>query len=399
MKTLFLFIFFNFIGFSNPMKVFAESFTTLDTVYTPFGFELGDLTATIDIPNNPNGVGVVIAHGAYAEGPFQRQTMKIWCDTLAANGYLTMSIDYYSLDVSEDSNIDTNAAYPRQVTTFKIAVEFLRRNAKRFNITTNKIVGLGMSGGAIHWGQTIIWDNDDAFFQTDPKIDDHLNAVVLLYGFYDNFNFQPDWSFDVVEKHFALNPDFRATKGNCIANVANITTPLLLIHGIADQNVFYQQSVQLYDSLIELGKTCQLLLFENFGHGFDLTDFFPPHSFTTAGLEAKDTILAFLSRELHLTTTSIKLSQKIVKQFYLNQNYPNPFNPTTSIDYYVPKTSFITIKLFDILGRYITTLVNEVKKPGNYTIEFNARQLTSGIYFYKMQSSDFEQTKKLVLIK
>ena len=168
MKTLFLFIFFNFIGFSNPMKVFAESFTTLDTVYTPFGFELGDLTATIDIPNNPNGVGVVIAHGAYAEGPFQRQTMKIWCDTLAANGYLTMSIDYYSLDVSEDSNIDTNAAYPRQVTTFKIAVEFLRRNAKRFNITTNKIVGLGMSGGAIHWGQTIIWDNDDAFFQTDP---------------------------------------------------------------------------------------------------------------------------------------------------------------------------------------------------------------------------------------
>ena len=174
---------------------------------------------------------------------------------------------------------------------------------------------------------------------------------------------------------------------------------MLLIHGIADQNVFYQQSVQLYDSLIELGKTCQLLLFENFGHGFDLTDFFPPHSFTTAGLEAKDTILAFLSRELHLTTTSIKLSQKIVKQFYLNQNYPNPFNPTTSIDYYVPKTSFITIKLFDILGRYITTLVNEVKKPGNYTIEFNARQLTSGIYFYKMQSSDFEQTKKLVLIK
>ncbi len=85
--------------------------------------------------------------------------------------------------------------------------------------------------------------------------------------------------------------------------------------------------------------------------------------------------------------------------FTLFQNYPNPFNPVTLIDYSVSKTGFITIKIFDILGRYITTLVNGERNPGKYAIKFNASQLTSGIYFCKMQAGSFEQTKKLILMK
>jgi hypothetical protein len=89
--------------------------------------------------------------------------------------------------------------------------------------------------------------------------------------------------------------------------------------------------------------------------------------------------------------------------FLLSQNFPNPFNPSTTIRYEIPERSFVTIKIYDILGNEITTLVNEEKPAGSYEVEFNISSgignLVSGIYFYKLQSGDFVQTKKMVLIK
>jgi hypothetical protein len=86
-------------------------------------------------------------------------------------------------------------------------------------------------------------------------------------------------------------------------------------------------------------------------------------------------------------------------KFLLHQNYPNPFNPATTIIYTIPKASFVIIKVFDLLGREVGVLVNEQKAAGNYRVQFNPSNLTSGIYFYRMQAGDFVQTKKLVLIK
>jgi photosystem II stability/assembly factor-like uncharacterized protein len=83
----------------------------------------------------------------------------------------------------------------------------------------------------------------------------------------------------------------------------------------------------------------------------------------------------------------------------LGQNYPNPFNPTTKIEYSIPQTSFVTIKVFDILGREVATLVNEEKRTGNYEVEFNGKELTSGIYFYKIQAGDFVNTRKMILLR
>jgi photosystem II stability/assembly factor-like uncharacterized protein len=86
-------------------------------------------------------------------------------------------------------------------------------------------------------------------------------------------------------------------------------------------------------------------------------------------------------------------------EYKLEQNYPNPFNPTTVINYSIPKERFVTIKVYDILGREIKTLVNEEKIAGNYSVQFNGSNLASGIYYYRMQAGDFVQTKKLVLLK
>ncbi len=87
------------------------------------------------------------------------------------------------------------------------------------------------------------------------------------------------------------------------------------------------------------------------------------------------------------------------QRFKLYQNYPNPFNPTTAIKYSVSITSFVNIKIFDVLGREVSILVNEEEKPGNYNITFNASKLSSGLYFCRMQAGNVEEAIKLLLIK
>ena len=91
---------------------------------------------------------------------------------------------------------------------------------------------------------------------------------------------------------------------------------------------------------------------------------------------------------------------RLPANFILSQNYPNPFNPTTTIDYSVPKSSMVTIKVYDVLGKEVATLVNQNKSAGNYSVQFNASsKFASGVYLYRMQARSFVQTKKLILMK
>lgn len=100
------------------------------------------------------------------------------------------------------------------------------------------------------------------------------------------------------------------------------------------------------------------------------------------------------------TTTFVKESGKsISNRFLLSQNYPNPFNPSTTINYSVPKQSNVTLTIYDALGREVTTLISEEESIGNYSIEFNAAYLSSGIYFYRLQAGSFAETKKLILLR
>ncbi|MGB5895882.1 MAG: T9SS type A sorting domain-containing protein, partial [Ignavibacteriaceae bacterium] len=86
-------------------------------------------------------------------------------------------------------------------------------------------------------------------------------------------------------------------------------------------------------------------------------------------------------------------------EFTLYQNYPNPFNPATKIKYSIPKESEVTVKVFDILGAEVITLLNEEKEAGVYEVDFNAQRLASGVYFYRLQAGSFIEAKKMVLMK
>ncbi len=85
--------------------------------------------------------------------------------------------------------------------------------------------------------------------------------------------------------------------------------------------------------------------------------------------------------------------------YNLRQNYPNPFNPSTRMSYTIPRKSFISIKIFDLLGKEVSELVNEEKEAGKYKVVFNATNLPSGVYFYQLRVGDFIETRKMILIK
>lgn len=97
--------------------------------------------------------------------------------------------------------------------------------------------------------------------------------------------------------------------------------------------------------------------------------------------------------------TSVEDDFSIINAFILYQNYPNPFNPSTTLSFVIGHSSSVTLKVYDLLGREIATLVDEYKPAGSYKIEFDASQISSGVYFYTLQAGEFRTTKKLLLLK
>ena len=104
-------------------------------------------------------------------------------------------------------------------------------------------------------------------------------------------------------------------------------------------------------------------------------------------------------RNLLVTPVSIEPDETIVPDYKLEQNYPNPFNPSTVISYQLPVNSNVTLKVCDVLGNEITTLVDEEQSAGKYEIEFNASILPSGVYFYQLKTGNYLETKKMMLLK
>ncbi len=89
----------------------------------------------------------------------------------------------------------------------------------------------------------------------------------------------------------------------------------------------------------------------------------------------------------------------VAASFQLLQNYPNPFNPTTNIEYRIANAGDVSLKVYDILGREVITLVNKVEQPGSYSVTFDARDLPSGVYFYRLETGTYHKSRKLLLLK
>ena len=118
-----------------------------------------------------------------------------------------------------------------------------------------------------------------------------------------------------------------------------------------------------------------------------------------------DAVMIMINRKLSpdvivsVEDSEKEITQNLPSKFMLEQNYPNPFNPTTSIEYSVPSSEYVSLKVYDVLGNEVASLVNENKNAGSYRIDFNASTLSSGVYFYKITAGNYTETKKMMLIK
>jgi hypothetical protein len=93
------------------------------------------------------------------------------------------------------------------------------------------------------------------------------------------------------------------------------------------------------------------------------------------------------------------ISSEVPNEFELEQNYPNPFNPTTHFGFRIPDFGFVKITVYDVVGKLISTIVNEELKPGIYRLSWDGTGYSSGMYFYRLETENFVQTRKMVLIK
>jgi hypothetical protein len=156
--------------------------------------------------------------------------------------------------------------------------------------------------------------------------------------------------------------------------------------GKAIQNIWAQR---LYNPAIQ-----------SIGESFTLDNLVPPSGFYWQMLLIANLWCDPSLRLKYDITVAVEDFQATVPEdFALHQNYPNPFNPSTKIKFVIPKSSFVNLKVYNVLGKEAMTLVNEERLAGNYEVEFNATDLPSGVYFYQLRVGSFIQTKKMILLK
>jgi hypothetical protein len=147
------------------------------------------------------------------------------------------------------------------------------------------------------------------------------------------------------------------------------------------------------------------------GKGFEAVGFVPgfgtttePHSYNFTDSDVQAGSYAYRLKQVDLDGTyeySDEIEVEVIapSEFTLEQNYPNPFNPITTINYQIPEFSFVTLKVYDILGNEVSILVNEGQFTGSYEVKLDATELPSGVYFYQLKAGSFVETKKMVLMK
>lgn len=188
--------------------------------------------------------------------------------------------------------------------------------------------------------------------------------------------------------------DFTANAGDTIAVLFSpYDTVVTVLEWIGFSEVLGKQCTVW--NFAELWSRSTMYKYTSFADGIGPTDFqYEPgmHEYLKGAI-----IGGTLYGEVTGTAQTDPIS--LPKRALLKQNYPNPFNPTTEIQFTVVDRQLTIIKVFDVLGRDVATLVNEVKEPGTYTVEFDGSNLASGVYFYRLAAGDFVASKRIVLLK
>jgi hypothetical protein len=157
--------------------------------------------------------------------------------------------------------------------------------------------------------------------------------------------------------------------------------------GVLTNGITFDENNLLYGVIGASNENCRLIEIDtNTGSGQELGNIGFNH-------------VLGLAFSINGPVNSINDDNKVLSEFRLEQNYPNPFNPSTKIEFNIAEMGLVTLKIYDVLGNEVSTLVNEQKPAGSYELQFDASSLTSGVYFYQLKAGNLVQTKKMILLK
>jgi len=326
---------------------------------------------------------------------------------LATLGKALLDAGFAVVTPNHRSSMD--AKFPAQINDIKAVIRFIRANAEKYQIDTSFIGITGSSSGGHlaalagtsgfvkqytvgsttadiegNVGQYTIYSSSvdavvDWFGPTDFLVMDSCGSSLV----HNDAN-SPESSLiggpiqNNVEKCALANP---------ITYVDSNNPPFLILHGDADPLVPHCESELLFNALQKANVSSQYVLVPNAQHG--------PGLFEEKYFKM---MTDFFTVQSGITRDNTGESSAPTK-FSVSQNYPNPFNPSTTITFTLPVKSFVTLIVFDSLGREVSKLISEEMPPGTYSRKWNAEGLSSGVYFFRLQAGSFIVTKKLVLIR
>lgn len=269
---------------------------------------------------------------------------------------------------------------------------------------TDTIVTFGRSGVSVindiefafEIGDILVGDSIINFIQVPDTIVYTSSSELNQHTRTENFTLTPETQFYFTNIYYVVqkaNPDSALTNTDAVNFKAELV------------NAFTDQIVGTFDN-VTYNKN-NLLKHNNIDYSVDCSGITPGEyylrlvstvtgeaEYVMANIVNDNTTLA----KKNFNTVSFK-GTELPETYALEQNFPNPFNPTTTIRYQIPKDGLVTLKIYDILGAEVATLVNEEKVAGRYEVNFNAGKLASGVYIYTIKSNDFTASKKLMLLK
>ena len=398
-------------------EVFENVTITEDVVYgnapdLPFIFLFEWNTYDIDLDMDiyePEGdtetqrpVIIFIHAGAFFSGHNELDDVVALSISAAKRGYVAVSINY-RLGLNILSSYSGERAVHRGVQDASAAVRYLKEFAGEYNIDANNIFVWGTSAGSFI-GLHLAFSEDDERPEStyggggDPDLgcidcegnsydhDSRPKALVSCWGAIGDLDWiDPENDVPSILFHGTADPIVPYNSG--FPFTFNILLPIVygsnLIQGrlseLGIENEFHGEEGQLHEYWGTVN-----------GNWFD-----GPNEYFE---QIQSDAFLFLYNQLYSVEVPID-HEVIPKSFTLHQNYPNPFNPITTLRYDLPQESDVTLTIYDITGRMVQTLVNELQQSGMKKVIWNASDVSSGVYIYQIQAGDFRQTKKMVLLK
>ena len=398
-------------------EVFENVIITEDVVYgnapdLPFIFLFEWNTYDIDLDMDiyePEGdtetqrpVIIFIHTGAFFSGHNELDDVIALSIAAAKRGYVAVSINY-RLGLNILSSYSGERAVHRGVQDASAAVRYLKEFAGEYNIDANNIFVWGTSAGSFI-GLHLAFSEDDERPEStyggggDPDLgcidcegnsydhDSRPKALVSCWGAIGDLDWiDPENDVPSILFHGTADPIVPYNSG--FPFTFNILLPIVygsnLIQGrlseLGIENEFHGEEGQLHEYWGTVN-----------GNWFD-----GPNEYFE---QIQSDAFLFLYNQLYSVEVPID-HEVIPKSFTLHQNYPNPFNPITTLRYDLPQESDVTLTIYDITGRMVQTLVNELQQSGVKKVIWNASDVSSGVYIYRIQAGNFTQTRKMILLK